>query len=207
MPLAKIDHFKDLLEEHAYSLTDRRGMCDLIAFIQSEEQQRIRAELQGIKISVIFDGTTRLGEALLVVVRFIGGFVIKQRLVRFLTLAKSMTGEEIARELISALSVEYGITSESLLAAMRERASVNGVAMRTIKVVFPDMIDVGCYSHTIDLVGINFEYLTLIVSFVYGYPSLRIALGLGYDGRVEQERQCLPTVPLAGGASGKLCLR
>jgi len=25
--------------------------------------------------------------------------------------------------------------------------------MRTIKVVYPDMIDVGCYSHTIDLVG------------------------------------------------------
>jgi len=25
--------------------------------------------------------------------------------------------------------------------------------MRTIKVVYTDMIDVGCYSHTIDLVG------------------------------------------------------
>ena len=55
--------------------------------------------------------------------------MIKQRLVRFLTLATSMTGEEIARELISALSVEYGITSERLLAAVRDRASVNEVTM------------------------------------------------------------------------------
>ena len=60
-------------------------MCDLIPFVQSEEQQRIRAELQGKKISVILDGTTQLGEALVVVVRFIDGFVVKQRLVRFLT--------------------------------------------------------------------------------------------------------------------------
>ena len=78
--------------------------------------------------------------------------MVKQRLVHFLTLAKSMTGEEIARELISALSVEYGVTSERLLAAMRDRASVNAVAMRTIKVVFPDMTDVGC---TAKWTGVN----------------------------------------------------
>ncbi len=53
--LAKIDQFRDLLEEHAYSLSDRRGMCDLIPFIQSEEQQQIKAELHGKRVSVIFD--------------------------------------------------------------------------------------------------------------------------------------------------------
>ena len=119
VPLAKIDRFRDLLEEHAYSLSDRRGMCDMIPFIQSEEQQQIKTELEGEKVSVIFDGTTRLGEALVVVLRFIDGFVIKQRLVHFQTLAKSMTGEEIARELINVLSIEYGITSERLLASIR----------------------------------------------------------------------------------------
>ena len=118
-----------------------------------------------------------------------------------------MTGEEIARELISALSVEYGITSERLLAAMRDRASVNAVGMRTIKVMFPDMIVLGAIPTPLTLLGISFEHLTSIISFVYGYPSLHIVLGLGYGGRVEQERQCLLTVPLAGGASGKLCLR
>ena len=38
VPLVKIVHFKDLLQEHAYSLTDRRGMYDLIPFVQPEEQ-------------------------------------------------------------------------------------------------------------------------------------------------------------------------
>ena len=83
VPLAKIDHFRELLEENAYSLTDRRGICDLIPFVQSKEQQQIRAELEGKRISVIFDGTTRLGEALVIVVRYTDEFVIKQRLIRF----------------------------------------------------------------------------------------------------------------------------
>ena len=50
VPLAKIDQFRDLLEEHAYSLSDRRGMCDMIPFIQSEEQQQIKTELEGKKV-------------------------------------------------------------------------------------------------------------------------------------------------------------
>ena len=72
-----------------------------------------------------------------------------------------MTGEEIARELINVLSIEYGITSERLLASMSDQASANGIAMRTIKVVYPGIIDIGCYSHTIDLVGNKFRTPTL----------------------------------------------
>ena len=103
IPLAKTDLLRELLEEHAFSLSDRRGMSDLIPFILVEEQHKIKAELQGRKVSVIFDGTTRLGEALVIILRFVDDFVIKQRLVRFLTLTKSLTGEEIARELINIL--------------------------------------------------------------------------------------------------------
>ena len=129
VPIAKLEHFRGLLEEHAYWLSDCRGMSDLIPFIRTEEQKKIKAELQGKKVSVIFDGTTRLGEALVVVLRFVNSFEIKQYLVCFQTLARSMAGEEITMDLISTLSGEYGITSERLLAAMRDRASVNRVAM------------------------------------------------------------------------------
>ena len=40
---------------------------------------------------------------------------------------------------------------------MHDRVSVNGAAMRTIKVVFPSLVDIGCYSHTIDLAGEKFD--------------------------------------------------
>ena len=64
------------------------------------------------------------------------------------------------RELINVLSVEYGIGSERVLASMSDRISANGVAMRTIQIVYPNMLDIGCYSHTIDLVGENFAHQT-----------------------------------------------
>lgn len=96
-------------------------MFDLIPFVLSEEQKRLKAELKGKIVSLIFDGTSRLGEALAIIVRFVGDeWKIEQRLVRLQLLVKSMTGEEIARELVNTLSVEYGVSSERLLAAMRD---------------------------------------------------------------------------------------
>ena len=37
------------------------------------------------------------------------------------------------------------------------RASVNGVAMKTLKVIYPNVLDVGCFSHTLDHVGGRFQ--------------------------------------------------
>ena len=71
-----------------------------------------------------------------------------------------MTG---ARQLISTLSVTYGIESSFILAAMRDGASVNGVAMDVEKIVYPDIMDVRCFSHTLDLVGDKFKHQFLFV--------------------------------------------
>ena len=57
---------------------------------------------------MIFDGTSRLGEVLAVVLRMVDDWTIKQRLVRLKFLMKSMTGEEVARELIQLLSMILG---------------------------------------------------------------------------------------------------
>ena len=73
-----------------------------------------------------------------IVLRFVDDdFKKVQRLVKLQLLQKSMCGEEIARELITTLSVNYGVTSDKLVAAMHDRAATNGVAMRTIKVIYP----------------------------------------------------------------------
>ena len=45
-------------------------------------------------------------------------------------LSKSLTGEERAWEVISTLSATYDIASALVLAAMRDRASTNTVALR-----------------------------------------------------------------------------
>lgn len=155
--LNKLDVFRDLLEENGLRLAGRRPMSDLIPFVLAEEKKRLREEIGDRAVSVIFDGTSRIGEALVVVLRFIDeDWSPQQRLVRLQLLAKSMCGEEIARELITILSTELSISSRKLLAAMRDRASTNNVAMQTIKIVYPSLLDIGCYSHTIDLAGERF---------------------------------------------------
>ena len=71
-------------------------------------------------------------------------------------LAKGMTGEELARQLI-----ELGIPSHLLIASMRDRASVNSVAMRTLSIVYPQVFDIECFSHTLDHVGEHLRTLVL----------------------------------------------
>ena len=135
------------MQENAFRLTDTRHMRDLVPFILQEKRNRLRAELAGKYLSVIFDGTSRLGEVLAVVVRFISDWTVQQRLVRLEFLTKSMTDVETARELISVLSVTLSVESHRLLAAMRDRASVNNAAMDVVTIMYPKLLDVGCLSH------------------------------------------------------------
>lgn len=107
----------------------------MIPFILEQEKGKIKREIDGQYVSVIFDGTTRLGEVLAVVLRMVNGWTIEQRLVRLKFLKKSMKAEEVARELIQLMSTELGIKSHLLLAAMRDGASVNSVAMNTVSPV------------------------------------------------------------------------
>lgn len=75
---------------------------------------------------------------MVIVLRFIDEhWQIQQRVIRLMLLAKSLAGEEVARQLIVCLSTELGINSDQLVASMRDRASVNTVAIRTLSIVFP----------------------------------------------------------------------
>ena len=163
IPLAKLDcqGLRDLLQDNGYRLSDTRHMFDLVPFILQKERSRLREDIQGKCVSVIFDGTTRLGEVLAVVVRYVSDWTIRQCLVRLKFLMKSVNGEELARELISVLSVSLGIESHNLLVAMRDGASVNTAAMRIVAVMYPKLLDLRCVSHTLDIVGDKFKAPTL----------------------------------------------
>ena len=136
----------------------------------------------------IFDGTTRLGEVLAVVVRFVDDWSVKQRLVCLEFLQKSMNGEELARELLSTLSVMLDMESNKLLSFMRDRASVNTAAMGIVGVVYPTVLSIGCKFHALDSVGDKFNvpnlhhFLTLWRSLFAHSPRVK-ALWKGRTGR------------------------
>ena len=93
VPLNKIGSFRIFLEESGYRLCDRRYMYDLVPFIVNEEVSRIKDEIQGKSLGVIFDGTTHVCEAFAIVVWFISdSWSIEQRLVKIQLLTKCLTG-------------------------------------------------------------------------------------------------------------------
>ena len=46
-------------------------MCDLIPLILCDEHEKTKKEISGQPLSVIFDGTSRMEEALAIVIRFV----------------------------------------------------------------------------------------------------------------------------------------
>ena len=114
-----------------------------------------------------------------------------------------MTGEEVAREVIESLSVSYSISSTRLLAVMRDRCSVNNVALRTIKVMYPDLVDIGCIAHTINLAGEKFKVPTLHDFINHWNSFFPTVLKLVYVGRINVDAVLLLIVQLNGGASLK----
>jgi len=79
VPLVKIDLFRDLLEEHAFSLTGRKHLSEMIPFILHQEKALIKEEIAGRQLSIVFDGTTHVEEATAIVLRYIDDdYKIKQ---------------------------------------------------------------------------------------------------------------------------------
>ena len=182
VPLSKVDSFRDIFEEHAFSLCDSSKLRQLIPFILDKEIQDLKRAIEGKSVAVIFDGTTHICEAMVVVLRYVDDdWQIKQQVCRLMLVAKSMTGEEVAHQLIAALSTELSIQANHVVAFMRDRASVNNVAMRTVSVLYNSMIDIGCFSHTLDHVGENMntpilnEFTKHWISLFSHSPKVRLA--------------------------------
>ena len=152
IPLAKANCLRELLEEDSTTLNSASNLSQLLPFILHEEMAKLKSEVQGQPISIIFDGTTHVCEAMVMVLCFIDDqWSIQQRVGSLKLLAKSVSGEEVAQQIVSVISQEFGSPSSFVIAASRDRASVNVVAMRTMKVVYSSILDIGCFSHTLTM--------------------------------------------------------
>ena len=173
IPLSKIDDLRPFLEKHGHRLTASGHLSELIPSILEKEKEKVKSELQSVEeVSIIFDGTTRLGEALAVVIRFVQeNFKPTQRLLRLQVVAKALKAEELAQRLMSYVAVDHHFGPSMLLAAIRDGASVNGAALRQLSFFYPNMMDIVCFSHTIDNVGNHFQF-NVLDSFTRYWVSL-----------------------------------
>ena len=161
IPIGKIDMLLSLLEKNSYRLTGSSHLGQYISMALKQEIERIKQELEmpgqvgmAWDLSVIFDGSTRRGEAIAMIVRFVdNNWNTIRRLVRVYVCSKSVNANERAQVLNQCLSVDYGVRANSLRSAMRDGASVNPAALDRIAFIFPKMLNVVCFSHTPDNVG------------------------------------------------------
>lgn len=79
IPLAKVDSMRELLEESSLRLTHSSHLSDYIPVVHKRENLEIREKIQGEDVAVTFDGTTRLGEALAIVIRFCKGWKVQHK--------------------------------------------------------------------------------------------------------------------------------
>ena len=57
-------------------------MSDIVPFIFTQEQNLIKQEITGNYLSIIFNGNTRMGKAIAIVVHYVDStWVIQQRLI------------------------------------------------------------------------------------------------------------------------------
>ena len=92
-----MDKLRTLLERQGYRLSNSSNMMDYVTIIYEQEIEKIKAEIrQGVSardVSVIYDGSTRQGEAIVILVRLVDNdWNIVQRLIRIDICVKSVNG-------------------------------------------------------------------------------------------------------------------
>ena len=138
-----------------------------------------------------------MSEALVIIVQFVNShWNVQQRLVRLQGLAESLKTNELAQCLIQALAVDFAIQPGCLLAAMKDGASVNQAALQHVRFFSLQLLDVTCFSHTMDNVGKHIEF-RVIANFAQYWVSMfshSAAARLAWKARTSTAmRTCSPT--------------
>ena len=158
VPLHAIDIARPYLEKYSHmQLTHSSNLGDLVPMVLKSERDNLRAFLTGQPYSIAFDGASRLGEVLAVIVRVVDAdtFRSTQKLLGVRLFSRSLAGEEIAEGVHSIVCGTYKLDTSLCMAAQRDRVSANNVAFRRLSasVGFSNMADLRCLSHMVDTAG------------------------------------------------------
>ena len=160
VPLKKIDHLRHLLERNNFRLTSSSHLTQLVPLLLKQEIDQVKEDLKrsgGRDVSVIFDGTTRQGEAIAILVLYVDTeWQLRQKLVRLDVVAKSVTAADLAQVLQAAM-INYTLHCHQVLASIHDGVSVASAAMDHLRVFYPHAASIICMSHTIDNVGKHFD--------------------------------------------------
>ena len=173
VPYAKIDMLRHLLEREGHPLTDSSNLAKLyIPQIEDREIKRIVKELFEQHFTLIFDGTTRLGEAVNMVTRSItDDFIIRMRLVAFKTTKVHMDGDALFRLIVTTLQRVLGLDLDYCVAYARDSCSTNYNAVNRLMPLSVNALNMLCFPHTLHNTG---KHLQLPVLDEFMTPWLQL---------------------------------
>jgi hypothetical protein len=173
VPMAKIDMLRSLLEREGHSLTDRSHMSRLyIPQIEDREIKRVVKELLQQYFTVIFDGTTRLGEAINIVTRSItDDFMIRMRLVAFKTTKVHCDGDALFRLILTTLQTKLGLDLAYCVAYARDSCATNHSAVNLLMPASANALNMLCFPHTLHNTGKHLE-LPVLNEFMTSWLNL-----------------------------------
>ena len=175
---AKIDMVRFLLERAGFPLTSSTHLSQFyIPLIEDREIKRLVNELFQQHFAFIFDGTTRLGEAVNMITRTITyDFHIRLRLVAFKTTAKHMNGHELCRLIMKVLQKQCSLDLDYCIAFARDSCSTNGTAVEGLLTHSINAANMLCFPHTLHNTG---KHLNIPVLEQFITPWLQIVMQPG----------------------------
>jgi hypothetical protein len=174
--LNKVEALRGLLERGGEKLTTSTHMAEFIPKIAEREMQIVMGEIKDEKGCIIYDGTTRLGEATAALWRQCNPkFVLQTRLVAFRTTETHMTGEALYRLLCTILLRDLSKQPDEVIADARDSCATNGVAERLLMGLCPALAKNKCVSHVLVGTGQHIKLPKLSLFMVTLALSLTLA--------------------------------
>ena len=163
VPYAKINMIRQLLEREGHALSSAAHLGELfIPQITDREIKRCVKELFEEHFAIIFDGTTRLGEAVNIVTRSItDDFRIRMRLVGFETAKVHMDAPALFRLISATLQRKLGLDLNFCVAYARDSCAVNYQTVNSLLPLSINALNMLCFPHTLHNMGKHLVIPTL----------------------------------------------
>lgn len=161
LPIEKVDQLRSILEDRHTALTRASHMRLLVPLQAQRYLAKDKVAIHNLPVSVIFDGTGRMGELLIVLVRFPSGIEFQQRLARLRHSEDPLDADTLKFVLDRALN-KLDVRSEQVVAFIKDSASVNSKAVRELQRVdratnlprdYIHALNMPCFSHILNRVG------------------------------------------------------
>lgn len=154
-PMNRLNFFRPVIERAGYSITDVSHMRSYIPKVEAFEFAELKREVHNEFLSVSFDGTSRLGEAVNITGKWCDtDFWLRCRLLRFLTAKNHLKAANIATLLTRALCTDLGFDPAFVVSMSRDSAAVNGAASRLLaESPFNATEKILCICHTLNNAG------------------------------------------------------